>query len=140
MCGDVLDRELGDLITPANPLPGGRLPGPVQPKLFTYVRYNAELTTAGLAALGLPGIVPEHVQQMDSVEHINELQEVGKAVAAKRVSKEHFSRLLRPEGIGVRPSSCRQHPRYHDDDHRGARRDRRDLKNGDPWSLCSGPS
>jgi uncharacterized protein len=91
MCGDVLDRELGDLITPSNPLPGGRVPGPVQPKLFTYVRYNAELTTAGLAALGLPGIVPEHVQQMDSVDHINELQEVGKAVAAKRVSKDHFA-------------------------------------------------
>ncbi len=43
-CGDPLDREVGDLIGPASPLPGGRVSGPVQPKLFTYMRYNAELT------------------------------------------------------------------------------------------------
>ena len=66
LCGDPLDREIGDLIGPSNPLPGGRIPGPVQPKLFTYMRYNAELTSAGLTALGLPRVVPEHVQEMDS--------------------------------------------------------------------------
>ena len=44
LCGDPLDREVGDLVAPPNPLPGGRIPGPVHPKLFTYMRYNAELT------------------------------------------------------------------------------------------------
>ena len=91
LCGDHLDREVGDLIGPATPLPGGRVPGPVQPKLFTYMRYNAELTKKGLAALGVPNIPPEHVQQMDSVDHIFELQEVGRAVAKNKVRKEHFA-------------------------------------------------
>ncbi len=95
LCGDVLDREIGDLIGPSNSLPGGRIPGPVQPKLFTYMRYNAELSEAGLGALGLRGVLPEHVQQMDSVDHIAELQEVGRAVATRRVSKEHFAGFLR---------------------------------------------
>jgi hypothetical protein len=93
-CGDALDREIGDLIGPANPLPGGRIPGPVQPKLFTYMRYNAELSEPGLAALQIPHIVPEHVQQMDSVDHIAELQAVGRAVAQQRVRKEHFADFL----------------------------------------------
>ncbi|MEP7310671.1 MAG: patatin-like phospholipase family protein [Acidobacteriota bacterium] len=93
-CGDHLDREVGDLVASPDPLPGGRVPGPVQPKLFTYMRYNAELTTAGLSALGVPSIPPEHVQQMDSVDYIAELQEVGKAVAALKVKREHFAGFL----------------------------------------------
>jgi hypothetical protein len=93
-CGDPLDREIGDLIGPANPLPGGRIPGPVEPKLFTYMRYNAELTRAGLTALGLPQVVPEHVQEMDSVDHIEELQQVGRAVAQKKVDRAHFAGFL----------------------------------------------
>jgi hypothetical protein len=38
----------------------------------------------------LPDIKPEDVQQLDSVEHIPQLQRVGKAVA-KKVLAEHFS-------------------------------------------------
>ena len=94
LCGDPLDREVGDLIGPANPLPSGRVPGPMQPKLFTYMRYNAELTKAGLTALGLPDIVPEHVQKMDSVDHIGELQQVGQAVGKQKVTKAHFAGFL----------------------------------------------
>ena len=80
LAGDPLDREVGDVI-------GQGLPG--VPKLFTYARYNAELSREGLDALGLPKIRPEHVQQMDSVEHISEMQDVGCAVA-KKVRMEHF--------------------------------------------------
>jgi uncharacterized protein len=90
LAGDELDREVGDLIGPSDPLPEGRIPGPVQPKLFTYMRYNAELTGKGLAALGLSDVVPEHVQQMDSVEHIKDLQRVGQAVAKLKVKPEHY--------------------------------------------------
>lgn len=79
--GDPLDRELGDLI-------GAR--GPVEPKLFSYVRYNAELTRAGLDALGLRNIEPKAVQALDSVAHIADLQAVGKAVAGK-VQAAHFA-------------------------------------------------
>lgn len=81
LAGDQLDREVGDLI--------GKT-GPVSPKLFTYVRYNAELTTEGLEKLGLPQINPEHVQQLDSVKYIPELQQVGQAVAKRILSPDHF--------------------------------------------------
>jgi patatin-like phospholipase/acyl hydrolase len=93
-CGDVLDREVGNLIGAVKPLPGGRIPGPVHPKLFTYMRYNAELSTKGLTDLKVPRIVPEHVQEMDSVAHIDELRQVGQAVAAERVALEHFAGFL----------------------------------------------
>ena len=81
LAGDALDREIGDLKLAK---------GPVGPnKLFTYVRYNAELSDEGLTKLGLSGIKPEDVQQLDSTDHIKELQEVGRAVA-KQVKPEHF--------------------------------------------------
>jgi patatin-like phospholipase/acyl hydrolase len=80
VAGDPLDREVGDLI-------GAK--GPLAERLFTYARYNAELTRDGLDALGLNGIVPVDVQQLDSVAHVKELQRVGKAVA-KKVAAEHF--------------------------------------------------
>jgi uncharacterized protein len=81
LAGSPLDREVGDLIG---------VPGPTgQNKLFTYMRYNAELSAAGLTALDLGDIEPEDVQKLDSVEHIADLQRVGKAVA-KQVKEEHF--------------------------------------------------
>jgi len=85
LAGDLLDREVGDLI---------KKRGPVQPKLFTYVRYNAELTRSGLNALGLGKIKPKDVQQLDSVEYVKDLQQVGRAVGAKKVKREHFKNFL----------------------------------------------
>src|SRR4030095_2163795 len=82
LVGDRLDSEVGDLI--------GKK-GPVAPKLFTYMRYNAELTKAGLTALGIGDIQPKDVQQLDSIEHVTDLQRVGKAVARRCVRLEHFS-------------------------------------------------
>lgn len=82
LAGDPLDREVGDMIGKS---------GPVAPKLFTYLRYNAELTREGLDSLGLPHIEPENVQKLDSVEHIGALQEVGRAVVAKKMKPEHFA-------------------------------------------------
>ena len=82
LAGDKLDREIGDMI-------GKR--GPVAPKLFTYVRYNAELTSEGLEALGLKNVKPENVQQLDSVQFIADLRRVGEAAAAQKVRAEHFS-------------------------------------------------
>jgi len=85
LAGDPLDREIGDLINQ---------PGPAPSKLFTYVRYNAELSKDGLKALGLGKINPKDVQQLDSVEHVKELQQVGKAVGEKKVKREHFQKFL----------------------------------------------
>lgn len=84
LAGDMLDREVGDLKTAR---------GPVLPKLFTYMRYNAELSEEGLTKLGLPDIKPEHVQQLDSTDYIKELQQVGQA-AAKQVKPEHFAQFV----------------------------------------------
>ena len=72
LAGGPLDRELGDVI--------GQGIKDVR-KLFTYVRYNADLSGEGLALLGLGHLRPEQVQRMDSVEHISEMQQVGRAAA-----------------------------------------------------------
>ena len=88
LCGDMLDREVGDLIDEE-----GKMKRPVTSKLFTYVRYNAELSREGLDDLELTHIKPEDVQKLDSVENITKLQDVGQAVA-KKVSKGHFSKFI----------------------------------------------
>lgn len=67
-----------------------KVKGPTDTKLFSYVRYNANLSREGLDQLDLPGIDPEHVQQMDSVKYIDSLQAVGKAVAEQQVEESHF--------------------------------------------------
>jgi uncharacterized protein len=81
LAGDLLDREIGSVI-------GQGIPNVL--KLFTYARYNAELSRDGLDALGLEHINPVHVQQMDSVDHIGELQQVGRTLAEQKVKAEHF--------------------------------------------------
>jgi hypothetical protein len=57
--GAPIDRELGALLDDGG---AGRLPA-----LFTYMRYTADLSAPGLAALGLGHLDPEQVQKMDSV-------------------------------------------------------------------------
>ncbi len=88
LAGDELDREVSDMI--------GKK-GPVSPKLFTYVQYDADLSREGLDALGLNDINPEDVQKLDSVDHIGELQRVGKAAAEKKVKGEHFPNSFNPK-------------------------------------------
>ena len=39
-------------------------------------------------------VAPEHVQEMDSIDHIGELQKVGQAVGKQKVSKAHFAGFL----------------------------------------------
>ena len=85
LAGDPFDREVGDLI-------GQK--GPVQPKLFTYMRYNAELTRDGLDKLGLKDIDPAKVQKLDSVAHIADLQRIGRAVAEQKIRGEHFQNFI----------------------------------------------
>ena len=58
------------------------------------MRYNAELSPGGLAALGVGDIEPADVQKLDSTDHIADLQRVGRAVAAKRVDPSHFARFV----------------------------------------------
>jgi patatin-like phospholipase/acyl hydrolase len=85
--GETLDREVGDLVGSAGPLPR-------EQKLFTYLRYNGELTRAGLNALGCPEIQPETVQQLDSIDGIPDLRKVGKKVAETKVLESHFEGFM----------------------------------------------
>lgn len=62
-------------------------------RLFSHVRYNAELSQRGLDDLSLADVVPEEVQKLDSVEHIADLRRVGQAVA-REVTPRHFAGFL----------------------------------------------
>lgn len=85
--GEQIDREIGDMCSSVNSM----CKGPTDEKLFTYMRYNAELTRSGLDHLGLKDIVPEEVRKLDSVAGIPDLQKIGRAVAQQHVKAEHFS-------------------------------------------------
>jgi len=85
--GDAIDLEIGDLIGSAGPLQR-------EQKLFTYLRYNVELTREGLDALGCGDIKPEVVQPLDSVDGIPDLQRIGKRVAETKVKEQHFEGFM----------------------------------------------
>ncbi|UVK55352.1 patatin-like phospholipase family protein [Mesorhizobium sp. AR02] len=84
LAGDPIDRETGDLIGSGGPLATTQ-------KLFTYLRYNAELTRCGLDDLGCNDVNPATVQKLDSISGIPDLQKVGEQVAKLRVSPAHFA-------------------------------------------------
>lgn len=86
--GDVLDREIDSMVV-GRAANGTR--GPVDPKLFTYVRYNSELTAEALDSLGLPNIDPRDVQRLDSVAHKQDLVRIGQAIAEQKVDVAHFA-------------------------------------------------
>ena len=87
--GAPIDRELGDLIP--RDADGKIIPTAVDlNRRFLYARYNADLTSRWLGDHGLGDVDPSQVAKLDSVEHINDLVLVGKAVA-EDVKIEHFS-------------------------------------------------
>jgi uncharacterized protein len=86
VCGDPIDSEVGDLR-------GDDGDGAVEPKLFTYVRYNVELSQTGLISIGIRDVRIEDVGPLDAVRHMDALCRIGKAAAAK-VRKEHFAKFL----------------------------------------------
>jgi hypothetical protein len=83
VAGESIDREVGDLLGSAGPLSAAS-------KLFTYLRYDAELSREGLDKLGCPSIKPETVRKLDSVDGIGDLWQVGTRVGEK-VKPEHFA-------------------------------------------------
>lgn len=90
LAGGVLDREVGSLRHD----PTGLLPQtvfPIRSKLFTYLRYNTELTDAGLEPLGLsPRVDAKSIRKLDSIDQIGSLMAVGEAVGRANVMREHF--------------------------------------------------
>lgn len=83
--GAPLDREIGTMVD---------VPTVIEPRLFSYVVYDADLTRHGLDALGLPDVNPDRVQPLDSVEHIGDLQRIGLKVAERHVDRHHFDGFL----------------------------------------------
>lgn len=86
--GAPLDRELGDMV----PRDANGKINPLSKNLgrqFLYARYNADLSRAGLDALGFRDIEPKNVQKLDSVEFTGELRRVGRKVA-EEVELAHF--------------------------------------------------
>jgi hypothetical protein len=77
--GAPIDSEIGDLVDTV----GECAHGPFAPKKFTYVRYDPQLTSEGLKALGLGHIEPSHVQVLDSVTYVDDLVAVGRAYGEK---------------------------------------------------------
>lgn len=83
--GGSIDSEIGNMVmAPGDP---ANFSGAKQ---FAYVRYDPDVSRAGLDALGLSDIDPAHVQLMDSVKYIAEMQRVGAAYAASHLRIDHL--------------------------------------------------
>lgn len=92
--GAPIDRELGDMV----PLDkDGKILSLNSDanRHFSYVRYNANLSEEGLEEMGLTDIDSESVRQMDSVQFMPQLREVGQRVGQMQVKiKEHFKSFI----------------------------------------------
>jgi hypothetical protein len=83
--GTRIDSEVGDLVGDHG----------LESKLFTYVRYNVELSRDGLAQLGLGDIDPEKVAKLASVAHANDLAKIGSRAAMRDVAvPQHLADFL----------------------------------------------
>ncbi len=87
--GAPIDRELGDMVPLDNDGNMQNVESAVPPH-FSYVRYNADLSDKGLKDLGLDHIDSDDVRQMDSVQFMPQLREVGKAAGKQQVKMDHF--------------------------------------------------
>lgn len=87
--GPPIDREYGDMVI-LDPPVGNWTGG----KHFAYMRYDPDVTQEGLCALGLDGIRASDVQQLDSVEHMHDIREIGRTYAAKHVDLKHLRGFL----------------------------------------------
>lgn len=83
--GGVIDRELGDMV-----MPSASDTNWTGPKLFSYVRYDPDVSQEGLNALGLNFVKPENVQLLDSVDYIPDIQRVGSTYATQHVKLDHL--------------------------------------------------
>lgn len=82
--GDPLNAEMGNLH--GVPAPGGE-------KMFTYLRYDAELNRQRLAQLGLAHVNPDRLGRLDAVEQVAALRRLGRDLAT-RVNAEHYRGFL----------------------------------------------
>ena len=104
--GDFIDRELRDITCrnagadssleewrKADHLPLNRDLG----RAFLYARYNADLSQEGLDALGCGSMDPKRVQQLDGVDQIDNLLEIG-LKAGEKIEAGHLGSFVRKAG------------------------------------------
>lgn len=82
--GARLDGEIGDLMDAPSIVPGQAS------KLFTYMRYNADISREGLDAVGLSDVDPGNVSKLDSVKFMDDLTRVGRVNAERQIEADHF--------------------------------------------------
>ena len=90
--GDVIDRELGDLIPKdenGSAVPLSQDTG----RAFVYARYNADLSAPWLSKMGFGDIDPTNVGKLDSVDYMDDLRRVGRRVG-EEVKLEHFGAFV----------------------------------------------
>ena len=104
--GDFIDRELRDITCrnagadssleewrKADHLPLNRDLG----RAFLYARYNADLSQEGLDALGCGSMDPKRVQQLDGVDQIENLLEIG-LKAGEKINAGHLGSFAKRAG------------------------------------------
>jgi uncharacterized protein len=87
--GGAIDRELGDMV-----MPSASDSNWTGQKLFSYIRYDPDVSQEGLNALNLNFVNAANVQLMDSVDYIPDIQRVGSVYAAKHVNINHFKGFI----------------------------------------------
>src|SRR5829696_1082979 len=86
--GEIIDRELGDLIPKDEN--GKTIPlSQDMDRAFLYARYNADLSGPWLSKMGLGDIDPAEVSRLDSVDYVDDLRRIGRKVG-EEVKLEHF--------------------------------------------------
>lgn len=78
--GAEIDREFGSMQVKKSDW------GKDRSRHFSYVRYNPDVTQAGLRQLKLGKLSAEKMQKMDSTDHIADIQKVGAVYAGKFVN------------------------------------------------------
>ncbi len=81
-----IDREIGDLTGDWQ----------TEPRLLSYLRYNATLTDEALAELGVPlaGVGAARLRRIDAADTVDALYEIGSKAALGLVDPAHFARAF----------------------------------------------
>lgn len=81
--GAALDGEVGAL----------QAPGSAIEPLFSYVRYNVDISQSGLDGIGLSDIKSKDVAKLDGVKGMPDLARIGR-IAAEQVQSDHFAGFI----------------------------------------------
>lgn len=84
-----IDREYGDMV-----ISKGGDSNWTGEELFSYVRYDPDVTKKGLEELGLEHIKPKSIQELDAINSMKEIQKVGKSYAEKYVNLSHLGSFV----------------------------------------------